>query len=218
VSESFSVTADRRFRLGDGSVHVLIVDNYDSFTYNLVQVMSRLDVTLEVVRNDVLGAEEVLEVGADAIVLSPGPGRPEDAGVCVELIALGREVPILGVCLGHQALGHAFGARVERAPRQMHGKTSWIEAKEHALFQGLPRPFEATRYHSLCVAEETLPAELEPLAWSEDGVLQAMAHRELPYLGVQFHPESVLTTAGPQLLANFVALAAARKRVAGGGA
>ncbi|HVS16188.1 MAG TPA: aminodeoxychorismate/anthranilate synthase component II [Thermoanaerobaculia bacterium] len=208
MSGLFSFSEGTRFLLGEGAVHVLIVDNYDSFTYNLVQVMSGLDVTLEVVRNDALTVDEVLAAGADALVLSPGPGRPEDAGICVELLARRPAVPILGVCLGHQALGHAFGARVERAPVPMHGKTSWIQAAEHPLFEGLPRPFEATRYHSLCVAEETLPAELEPLAWSEDGVLQAMAHRGLPYLGVQFHPESVLTAAGPRLLANFVESAA----------
>jgi anthranilate synthase/aminodeoxychorismate synthase-like glutamine amidotransferase len=226
VSATFSLIDGSRFRLGDGAVRVLIVDNYDSFTYNLVQVMSRLDVTLEVIRNDVLGAEELLELGPHAIVLSPGPGRPEDAGVCVELLRLERDVPILGVCLGHQALGLAFGARIDRAPVPMHGKTSWItpcaesEAQEHPLFAGLPRPFEATRYHSLCVAEESLPAELQPLARSEDGVLQAIAHRDLPYLGVQFHPESVLTTAGPRLLANFVAGAPSRTVMAlgaGGG-
>jgi anthranilate synthase component II len=208
MSELLAFPPGARFRLGSGAVRVLIIDNYDSFTYNLVQVMSSLDVTLEVVRNDALTVEEALQVRADALVLSPGPGRPEDAGICVELLARRTDVPILGVCLGHQALGHAFGARVERAPMQMHGKTSWIQTADHPLFEGLPRPFEATRYHSLCVAEETLPAELAPLAWSEDGVLQAMAHRELPYLGVQFHPESVLTAAGPRLLANFVALAA----------
>jgi anthranilate synthase/aminodeoxychorismate synthase-like glutamine amidotransferase len=169
-----------------------------------------------VVRNDTLSAEELIAIGADAIVLSPGPGRPEDAGVCVELLALRREVPILGVCLGHQALGYAFGAQVERAPIQMHGKTSWITADEHPLFDGLPRPFEATRYHSLCVPEETLPAELQALAWSGDGVLQAMAHRELPYFGVQFHPESVLSVEGPRLLANFVATAVRRRARVGG--
>jgi para-aminobenzoate synthetase component II len=140
------------------------------------------------------------------IVLSPGPGRPEEAGVCVELLQARARVPVLGVCLGHQALGAAFGAIVRRAPRLMHGKASAVRHRGAALLAGLPDPFPAARYHSLEVGEETLPPELEPIAWAEDGVLMAMRHRELPYFGVQFHPESVLTTAGPRLLANFLAL------------
>ncbi len=135
--------------------------------------------------------------GADGIVLSPGPGRPEDAGVCVALLERRPSVPVLGVCLGHQALGVAFGATVGRAPRLMHGKTSAVRHRGDGLFAGLPNPFEATRYHSLEVRDETLPAELEPVAWSEDGTVMAMRHRELPYWGVQFHPESVLTDRGP---------------------
>jgi anthranilate synthase/aminodeoxychorismate synthase-like glutamine amidotransferase len=195
------------WKLGDGRRSVTIVDNYDSFTFNLVQALVVLDARLEVVRNDVLTVDELLARGADAIVLSPGPSRPETAGICVELIARRPEVPILGVCLGHQALGYALGARVERAPRPMHGKVSEIRFDAHPLFEGLPQPFTATRYHSLCVVEQTLPRELEPLAWSEEGTLQAMAHRELPYWGVQFHPESVLTEVGPRLLENFLRMA-----------
>jgi para-aminobenzoate synthetase component 2 len=143
------------------------------------------------------------------VVLSPGPGRPEEAGVCLDLVRRRAEVPLLGVCLGHQALGVAFGAVVDRAPRVMHGKTSAITHQGEGLFAGLPSPFEATRYHSLEVRAGTLPPELLPLAWSDDGTLMAMRHRELPYWGVQFHPESVLTPAGPLLLANFLAMCSA---------
>jgi len=142
----------------------------------------------------------------EGIVLSPGPGRPEDAGVCLDLIRRHADVPILGVCLGHQALGMAFGATVDRAPRLMHGKTSPVRHGGQGVFAGLPNPFEATRYHSLEVKEGTLPQELEPLAWADDGTLMGLRHRSLPYWGVQFHPESVLTGSGPRLLANFMDL------------
>jgi para-aminobenzoate synthetase component 2 len=140
----------------------------------------------------------------EGIVLSPGPGRPEEAGVCLDLIRLHADVPILGVCLGHQALGVAFGATVDRAPRLMHGKTSPVRHGDQGVFAGLPNPFDATRYHSLEVKEGTLPEELEPLAWADDGTLMGLRHRSLPYWGVQFHPESVLTDSGPRLLANFL--------------
>jgi anthranilate synthase/aminodeoxychorismate synthase-like glutamine amidotransferase len=183
---------------------ILMVDNYDSFTYNLVQMLAAAGAEVEVVRNDAESARKMLDRKPLGIVLSPGPGRPEDAGVCLDLIRLRVQVPLLGVCLGHQALGVAFGATVDRAPRLMHGKTSPIRHEDAGVFTGLPNPFDATRYHSLEVKQETLPPELEPLAWADDGTLMGMRHRELPYWGVQFHPESVLTGSGPQLLANFL--------------
>jgi anthranilate synthase component 2 len=188
---------------------ILMIDNYDSFTYNLVQMLAAAGAEVEVLRNDAESAEAMLAREPAGIVLSPGPGRPEDAGVCVELLRLERRVPLLGVCLGHQALGLAFGARVDRAPRLMHGKTSAIRHGDAGIFSGLPDPFEATRYHSLEVKEETLPPELEPLAWADDGTLMGMRHRALPYWGVQFHPESILTASGPRLLGNFLAFCAA---------
>ncbi|HXO21614.1 MAG TPA: aminodeoxychorismate/anthranilate synthase component II [Thermoanaerobaculia bacterium] len=188
---------------------ILMIDNYDSFTWNLVQMLAAAGTQVEVVRNDAASPSALLARQPAGIVLSPGPGRPEAAGVCVELIQRRAAVPLLGVCLGHQALGVAFGAVVERAPRLMHGKTSPIRHGGAGLFSGLPDPFEATRYHSLAVREETLPAELEPLAWSDDdGTLMGLRHRQLPYWGVQFHPESVLTDAGPRLLGNFLDLCA----------
>jgi anthranilate synthase component 2 len=186
---------------------ILVVDNYDSFTYNLVQLLAAAGAEVRVLRNDALSAEQMLALSPAGIVLSPGPGRPEGAGVSVELLRRRPAVPVLGVCLGHQALAVAFGATVERAPRLMHGKTSAVRHLGRGPFAGLPDPFEATRYHSLAVREETLPAELLPIAWSEDGILMGLAHRELPYWGVQFHPESILTGAGPSLLANFLDLA-----------
>jgi anthranilate synthase component 2 len=186
---------------------ILVIDNYDSFTYNLVQMIAGEGVAEAVMRNDVEPAAGLLARGAAGIVLSPGPGRPEDAGVCLELIGLRPAVPLLGVCLGHQALGAALGARIDRAPTLMHGKTSRVEHDGSGPFAGLPSPFEATRYHSLVVAEETLPEELVPNAWSEDErVLMGMRHRELPWWGVQFHPESILTEVGPRLMRNFLDL------------
>ena len=185
---------------------ILMIDNYDSFTYNLVQVLAGAGAEVEVVRNDAESVKALLARGPEGIVLSPGPGRPEDAGVCLDLLRERPRVPLLGVCLGHQALGVAFGARVDRAPRLMHGKTSPVRHEDLGIFAGLPNPFEATRYHSLEVKEGTLPAELEPLAWADDGTLMGMRHRELPYWGVQFHPESILTGAGAHLLGNFLDL------------
>jgi len=193
---------------------ILVVDNYDSFTFNLVQQLAAEGEEVIVVRNDARSAAEMLAMGASGIVLSPGPGRPEDAGVCVELVRRAPPVPLLGVCLGHQALGVAHGAVVGRAPRLMHGKTSAIRHGGGGLFAGLPDPFEATRYHSLEVRSETLPPEIEPVAWSEDGTLMAMRHRSRPYWGVQFHPESVLTVAGPALLRNFIRLCRASAEAA----
>ncbi|MDE2851699.1 MAG: aminodeoxychorismate/anthranilate synthase component II [Acidobacteriota bacterium] len=183
---------------------ILVVDNYDSFTYNLVQMLGGLGAELEVVRNDVETVSDLLARDADGIVLSPGPGRPEDAGVCIDLLRARPRTPLLGVCLGHQALGSAFGATVSRAKTLMHGKTSKVEHRGVGLLDGLPSPFVATRYHSLAVEEGSLPPSLEPLAWTEDATLMAMRHRELPYWGVQFHPESVLTDTGPDLLRNFL--------------
>jgi anthranilate synthase component 2 len=194
---------------------ILMIDNYDSFTYNLVQVLAGAGAEVEVVRNDAASAKALLARGPEGIVLSPGPGRPEDAGICLELLRQRPQVPLLGVCLGHQALGVAFGATVDRAPRLMHGKTSPVRHEDLGIFAGLPNPFEATRYHSLEVKEGTLPAELEPLAWADDGTLMGMRHRELPYWGVQFHPESVLTGAGAHLLGNFLDLCQRASHVEG---
>jgi len=185
---------------------ILMVDNYDSFTYNLVQLLAAAGAEVEVLRNDAESAEAMLNRKPAGIVLSPGPGRPEDAGVCLDLLRSRTRVPLLGVCLGHQALGVAFGATVDRAPRLMHGKTSPVRHGEQGVFAGLPNPFQATRYHSLEVKEATLPAELEPLAWADDGTLMGMRHRDLPFWGVQFHPESVLTLPGLKLIENFLTL------------
>ncbi|MEO1366351.1 MAG: aminodeoxychorismate/anthranilate synthase component II, partial [Acidobacteriota bacterium] len=177
-----------------------------SFTYNLVQLLREAGAAVEVLRNDALTADEALLRGAQGLVLSPGPGRPEDAGICVELYEKRPDLPILGVCLGHQCLGTAWGATVDRAEVLMHGKTSLVRYEEDPLFAGLPNPFQATRYHSLCVVESTVPDVLRPIAWSDDDTIMALRHRELPYWGVQFHPESVLTHAGVEMLRNFLRL------------
>lgn len=189
---------------------ILMIDNYDSFTFNLVQEMLGAGVEVEVVRNDERSVDALLDRPWRGIVISPGPGRPEEAGICPELVARRPAVPLLGVCLGHQVLGQAFGGRVERAPELVHGKTSDIHHDGVGIFAGLPNPFAATRYHSLAVVPDSLPPELEALAWTADGVLMGMRHRRLPYWGVQFHPESILTASGPRLLASFLALCAAR--------
>jgi anthranilate synthase component 2 len=187
---------------------ILVVDNYDSFTYNLVQLLWSRGIEVLVLRNDVETVEGMLKRRPRGIILSPGPGRPEEAGVCLELISSRPSVPVLGVCLGHQVLGAAFGAKVERAPQLMHGKTSQIHHLGCGIFEGLPDPFQATRYHSLEVVERGLPKELEALAWTEEEekTLMGMRHREYPYWGVQFHPESILTIEGPRLIANFLVL------------
>jgi anthranilate synthase component II len=193
---------------------ILVIDNYDSFTWNLVQMLEVAGEPVEVVRNDAASAAELLARRPLGIVVSPGPGRPERAGVCVELIRRGAPVPVLGVCLGHQALAVACGAVVERAGRPMHGKTSRVRHGDSGIFAGLPNPFEATRYHSLAVREASLPPDLAATAWSEDdGEVMGVGHRRLPYFGVQFHPESVMTAAGPHLVANFLDLC--RRREAG---
>ena len=189
---------------------ILVIDNYDSFTYNLVQYLGELGASPEVRRNDAVAVEEIGELAPAAIVLSPGPCTPGEAGVTVPVVRRwGGEIPILGVCLGHQAIGEAYGGRVVRAGRVMHGKTSRIEHEGTGLFSGLPSPLEVMRYHSLVVERDTLPAELEIVAHaSEDpGEIHALRHREHRVWGVQFHPESILTQGGKQLLANFLELA-----------
>jgi anthranilate synthase component II len=191
-------------------VRVLLIDNYDSFVYNLAQAFGALGAEPVVVRND-SSIDELASIRPDAVVVSPGPGAPEDAGVSVEAVReLGARVPLLGVCLGHQCIGAAFGGRVVWAPRPMHGKTSGIKHDGRGVFEDIPSPFEATRYHSLAVLEEPFPDVLEVTARSPDGVVMGLRHRELPVEGVQFHPESVITTEGPALLANFLSLAASR--------
>jgi anthranilate synthase component 2 len=197
---------------------IMVVDNYDSFTYNLVQLLLSLGREVEVRRNDALSVAELLALEPEAIVLSPGPGRPEDAGICVELLQSGAPVPVLGVCLGHQALGLAYGGEIELAPELMHGKTSQVRHDDRAIFIGLPNPFTATRYHSLRVADRALPGCLDVLARSEDGTIMGMAHRELPYWGVQFHPESILTSVGGQIVGSFLELAAQARAKAAVGA
>ena len=187
---------------------LLVIDNYDSFTFNLVQYLGELGATSDVVRNDAIEAEQVGQRGAEAIVISPGPCTPNEAGISVETIQrFAGELPILGVCLGHQSIGQAYGGRVVPARTLMHGKTSMIQHHGDGLFEGLKNPFEATRYHSLAVAREGLPTVLEVTAETEDGEIMGLAHRELPVWGVQFHPESILTGAGKRLLANYLRLA-----------
>jgi anthranilate synthase component 2 len=190
-----------------GLPRILLVDNYDSFTFNLYQYLGEIGAETLVVRHDQLSVEEALELGAHGIVISPGPGNPDEAGISLELIAraAGR-LPLLGVCLGHQSLGQAFGGRVVRAPKLMHGKTSQIHHDGRTLYAGLPSPFTATRYHSLIVARESVPDCLEVSAWTEDGLVMGLRHRELPLEGVQFHPESILTAVGHDLLRNFLAV------------
>ena len=186
---------------------ILVLDNYDSFTYNLVQYLGELGATMRVARNDALTADDVLALAPDRIVISPGPGNPDGAGISLELIRrFHARVPILGVCLGHQAIGQAFGGTVARARRQMHGKTSPITHDGRGVFRGLPPGFEATRYHSLVVLESDLPVDLEISARADDGEIMGLRHRHYPVEGVQFHPESILTSQGKALLANFLAL------------
>ena len=182
----------------------LMIDNYDSFTYNLVQYFQILGVEMQVVRNDAITADEALASGAEAIVLSPGPGRPENAGIMIELIRRAETMPLLGVCLGHQAIGYAFGAEIIPAQRLMHGKTSRISHDGKGLFAGLENPFQAVRYHSLAVKRESLPECLIPTASSEDGELMGMRHRTRLIEGIQYHPESVLTQSGRRQLRNFI--------------
>jgi anthranilate synthase component 2 len=188
---------------------ILVIDNYDSFTFNLVHYLRELGAGVEVVRNDQLTVAEAIAMAPQAVLLSPGPCTPNEAGVCLDLIAAAADarLPLLGVCLGHQSLGQAFGGTVERAPQVMHGKTSAITHDGSGVFAGLPSPFQATRYHSLIVREDDLPAALIVNARSPDGLIMGMRHRDLPLHGVQFHPESIATEHGHQLLANFMAIA-----------
>ena len=187
-------------------LRVLVIDNYDSFVYNLVQYLGELGASPLVHRHDEVSIEQIVESAPDAILISPGPGRPEDAGVSNDVIRqLGGRVPILGVCLGHQCIGQVFGGQVVRAPVVMHGKTSFVHHNGTGVLAGLPDPFEATRYHSLVVDAASVPDVLEVTATTDDGTVMALRHRELPIEGVQFHPESILTSCGHQLMANFLA-------------
>ncbi len=188
---------------------IVLVDNYDSFAYNLVQFLRELSSQEEVrvLRNDAASAGDILAMRPSAIVLSPGPGVPEAAGVCVELVRAAADVPLLGVCLGHQALAVACGGRVVRAPEPRHGKNSEVHHTGLGVFAGLSDPFTATRYHSLVAQRESLPRELEVTAWTDDGLVMGLAHRSRPHFGVQFHPEAYLTQGGKRLLANFLGLA-----------
>ena len=189
------------------AARVLVVDNYDSFVYNLVQYLGQLGAEPIVKRNDALDLDEVAELGICGILISPGPGRPEDAGVSVPLVRrFAGQFPILGVCLGHQAIGYAFGASVVRAGQLLHGKTSQVSHDGRGVFEGLPSPLTATRYHSLVVESDTLGDDLEVSARAEDGTVMGIRHRALAVEGVQFHPEAVLTAGGHRLLANWLAL------------
>ena len=184
---------------------ILLIDNYDSFTYNLYQYMAELGAEVEVRRNDRVSLQEIRALRPGKIVISPGPKTPADAGISMEVILrLGASTPILGVCLGHQCIGQAFGGRVVRAPELMHGKTSKIRHSGQGVMRGLPNPFEAGRYHSLVVERSSVPPDLEITAETSDGLVMGLRHRSYPVEGVQFHPESVLTPAGKQLLRNFL--------------
>lgn len=191
---------------------IIVIDNYDSFTYNLVQYLGELSADLSVAadvkvfRNDKITTEEIKALNPDAVVISPGPGRPEDAGISLDIITkLGSNLPILGVCLGHQSIGQVFGGKIIAAPELMHGKTSLISHRGVGVFQGLENPITATRYHSLVIDRESCPDVLEITAWVEDGTIMGVQHRNYPHIqGVQFHPESVLTVMGKQLLRNFL--------------
>jgi len=185
------------------SARILVVDNYDSFVYNLVQYLAQLGASVDVARNDEVDLPAV--GGYDGVLLSPGPGTPNDAGVCLELLReWGKTLPILGVCLGHQAIGQVYGGVVARAPELRHGKTSLVHHRGEGVLAGLPDPFTATRYHSLAVAPESVPADLVVTAWTDDGVIMGLRHVKDPVEGVQFHPESVLTEGGHHLLANWL--------------
>ncbi len=186
---------------------ILLIDNYDSFTYNLAQHLGQMGATLEVRRNDQISLDEIEQLAPERIVISPGPGTPQDAGISVALIRrFAGKIPILGVCLGHQAIGYAFGGRVVRAPKIMHGKTSEIQHDGKTIFRKIPQGFTATRYHSLIVERKSLPKELEISAETSDGTIMGLRQRKLRVEGVQFHPESILTEVGMQLLRNFLSL------------
>ncbi len=194
---------------------ILVIDNYDSFTYNLVHYLNELGAQTSVVRNDALTVEQALGQRPEAVLLSPGPCDPDQAGICLPLLkGAPEDLAILGVCLGHQAIGQAFGGDVVRAKALMHGKTSQIHHDGKGLFAGLPNPFTATRYHSLAVERATLPADLVVTAWTEDGEIMGLQHKTRPIYGVQFHPESIATEGGHQLLANFLDMAGVKRTVA----
>lgn len=191
---------------------ILVIDNYDSFTYNLVQYLGELGQNfpvaqdIQVFRNDEITIAQIEALNPNGLVISPGPGRPEDAGICLGLIEqLGPKIPLLGVCLGHQSIGHVFGGQVVRAEQLMHGKTSQVYHNNQGVFAGLPNPFTATRYHSLVIDQQTCPNALDVTAWIEGGMIMGVRHRDYPHIqGVQFHPESVLTASGKALLSNFL--------------
>ena len=184
---------------------ILMIDNYDSFTYNLVQYLGQLGEEVAVHRNDAITLDEIAAMNPEAIFLSPGPCSPEQAGISIDVIRrFHQNMPLMGVCLGHQAIGQAFGGHIVRAERLMHGKTSPVHHVGRELFRGLPNPFDATRYHSLLIEKATLPSCLEVTAWTAEGEIMGVRHRELPVWGVQFHPESILTVEGKQLLRNFL--------------
>ena len=191
---------------------ILVIDNYDSFTYNLVHYLNELGAETHVARNDAIGVREALGLKPQGVLLSPGPKPPNEAGICLALLeAAPADLPIFGVCLGHQAIGQAFGGEVVHAKALMHGKTSQIHHEGKGVFAGLKTPFTATRYHSLSVEKQVLPAELEITAWTEDGEIMGVQHRSRPVHGVQFHPESIATECGHDLLANFLQIAGVRR-------
>jgi anthranilate synthase component II len=191
---------------------ILVIDNYDSFTYNLVHYLNELGAETHVVRNDAITVREALGMQPQGVLLSPGPKTPDDAGICLALLeAAPADLPIFGVCLGHQAIGQAYGGQVVHAKALMHGKTSQIHHDGKGVFAGLKNPFTATRYHSLSVEKDALPADLEVTAWTEDGEIMGVQHRSRPVHGVQFHPESIATECGYDLLANFLAIAGVRR-------
>jgi len=184
---------------------ILVIDNYDSFTYNLVQYLGELGQNLKVLRNDKINIAGIKRLKPDRIVVSPGPGRPEDAGISCQVIKeFAGKVPILGVCLGHQCLGFVYGAKIVQAHRLMHGKTSMIYHNQKGIFKGIPNPFEATRYHSLIVSGRNLTSELEVVAWTKDDEIMGLKYKDYPVWGVQFHPESILTNTGKDILRNFL--------------
>jgi len=186
---------------------ILMIDNYDSFTYNLVQYLGELGQNIKVFRNDKITISKIKKMRPKRIVISPGPGRPEDAGIsCAVIEELAGKIPILGVCLGHQCLGHVYGGRIIGAKRLMHGKTSWIYHNQQSIFKGIVNPFEATRYHSLIVEKKSLPSCLEIIAWTKENEIMGLKHKGYPLWGVQFHPESILTRVGKDILANFLKL------------
>ncbi|MDE1906819.1 MAG: aminodeoxychorismate/anthranilate synthase component II [Rhodospirillales bacterium] len=191
---------------------ILLIDNYDSFTFNLVQFFGDLGAECVVKRNDALSAQDVLAMQPEAVVLSPGPCTPNEAGICLDMVAAAAEakLPLFGVCLGHQSIGQAFGGQVVRAPQPVHGKTSPVFHENSDVFEGLPNPFTATRYHSLIVQRASLPTSLVPTAWTEDDIIMGLRHVELPIYGVQFHPESIATSHGHDILRNFLRLSGAK--------